>query len=175
MKHGRRPWCVAALVCLCAYPALQCAREAKGPSATERGATEHTDAAEATPGAPETPAGGVEAGASEAGDAEPGADVSARPRRLSGLPVAPARDAGARAPPEYERVKMDESCGLESLPASYVHQTCCNGKPCRGDCVRFKGQQAPVCYCASLVGGCPAPHHCCRMTHCTWADRCLPH
>ncbi|MBI3201932.1 MAG: hypothetical protein HYZ29_10345 [Myxococcales bacterium] len=97
------------------------------------------------------------------------------PRRLVRPPFQAARDAAVASTPAYERVKTDESCGLESLPASYVHQTCCNGEPCRGECVRFKGQKKPVCFCADLVGGCPAPHHCCRLTHCTWVDRCLPH
>jgi hypothetical protein len=107
--------------------------------------------------------------------------ASASHRRLA-IPPGLLRDASAsarerlpRREPEYERVTTDAGCGLETLPASHVYQTCCNGEPCRGDCVRFKGQKKPVCYCASLVGGCPAPHHCCRMTHCGWVDNCLTH
>lgn len=88
------------------------------------------------------------------------------------LPVAdaaPPKDSGG---PGYEVIDGGHDCELEDIGAVFAYQTCCNGKLCRGQCVVFDGQTAPVCYCASLVGGCPAPHHCCMGTHCNWSDYC---
>ena len=114
----------------------------------------------------------VDANGAPVAPALPDAGLLTKPGRLR-LPATPSTsDAGARPTPEYERVKTDRSCGLEPVPAKFLYYTCCNGQPCRGDCVRFKGEKTPVCYCASLRGGCPAPHHCCMMTHCGWVDYC---
>jgi hypothetical protein len=87
----------------------------------------------------------------------------------------PFPDAAApkdAAGPGYTVVDGGNDCEHENVGAVFAYQSCCNGTLCRGQCVVFDGQTEPVCYCASLVGGCPAPHHCCMGTHCAWADYC---
>ncbi|MBI3201933.1 MAG: hypothetical protein HYZ29_10350 [Myxococcales bacterium] len=102
----------------------------------------------------------------------PGSDATGAGGKKLKLPVsdaAPPADAGG---PGFKVVDGGHDCELEDIGAVFAYQSCCNGKLCRGQCVLFDGQAAPVCYCASLVGGCPAPHHCCMGTHCGWSDYC---
>lgn len=176
------------LAVLVALAVLRCgARGDLAGAGGDRG----SDAGSPAAGGAEAPGGGGGSGGASGGafagtggqwDASPGLDAAiadaASPDATSGggkklkLPVtdaAPPMDSGG---PGYKVIDGGHDCELEDIGAVFAYQTCCNGKLCRGQCVVFDGQTAPVCYCASLVGGCPAPHHCCMGTHCNWSDYC---
>jgi hypothetical protein len=78
-------------------------------------------------------------------------------------------------------IEVDEgnTCRLPELGKNetLVKRSCCNASVCEGICNQYPCESAPVCSCAGVTGGCPAPHVCCLYptVHCTNVEDCKTH
>ena len=71
----------------------------------------------------------------------------------------------------YHVVDGGSDCGAAEVPAGHNEtRTCCGGVPCEGLCVIGEDSSNPFCYCAAIIGGCPAEASVC----CVFEHRCTP-
>lgn len=59
------------------------------------------------------------------------------------------------------RVDEGDTCGLDPLQLALEELECCNGKLCRGECLRIERNGPSFCSCNGRKDGCAAPDHCC--------------
>ncbi len=61
----------------------------------------------------------------------------------------------------YPRVDEGNGCGISPV-GTFEIVSCCNGAPCRGECLLIDGVKE--CRCFGLVGGCTASLACCSFS-----------